>query len=96
MQDWIEETCRPGRIIKKMLDQLVDRNKVLRIADDSIHGWETVWQYKGNDIADDSDDAKKIRAAEQRAAAKKKKEQGYSSSTTTKRVFSGSTSMEPP
>lgn len=37
------------------------------MADGSPAGWKTVQEYQSNDIADDSDDEKKIRSAENRA-----------------------------
>jgi translation initiation factor 2B subunit (eIF-2B alpha/beta/delta family) len=43
------------------------RNKLIRIADTSAGDWATVREYEQNEIADNSDDEKRIRQAENRA-----------------------------
>uniref|UniRef100_A0A8W8MR18 Uncharacterized protein n=1 Tax=Magallana gigas TaxID=29159 RepID=A0A8W8MR18_MAGGI len=45
-------------------------NKILRIADK--HGWGTVKEYVDSDIADNSEDAVRLRSAISRAANKKR------------------------
>ena len=57
-----------GDIEKK----LVHRNKLIKIADRSEGGWSTVFEYERGDVADNSDDEKKIRRAESRAVKRKK------------------------
>jgi hypothetical protein len=54
-------------IINDIFRDIDIRSKHVRIADSSQEGWETVNEYRVNDIADDSDDEKKIRCAENRA-----------------------------
>ncbi|XP_041483129.1 uncharacterized protein LOC121429934 [Lytechinus variegatus] len=48
------------------------RQKIIKLADSSEGGWTTVDEYVRNDLADDSDDEKRIMRAEARAQRKKK------------------------
>ncbi|MES9971261.1 MAG: hypothetical protein ABW092_14610, partial [Candidatus Thiodiazotropha sp.] len=58
--------------LNEATEKLKNRNKLIRIADSSEGGWETVRQYDVNPLADDSDDESRIRRAEARAVRKKK------------------------
>ena len=55
---------------------LAERQKLIKIADRSDHGWGVVAEYTADELADDSDDEKRIlkaeRAAERKAAKRKK------------------------
>lgn len=51
------------------------RNKLLKLADK--HGWDAVKEYTDSDIADNAEDAAKIRSAVSRAAAKKRNTQSF-------------------
>ena len=48
---------------------LLERQKHILLADKSESGWFTVEEYKKHDLAEDSDDEKRIFSAEQRARA---------------------------
>ena len=48
--------------------ELIDqRQKLILIADKSDYGWKTVGEYLDNELADDDQDAKKMKKAEKEA-----------------------------
>ena len=47
--------------------------KLIKLADTSDHGWQTVAEYMTNELADNSDDEKRIERAEKIAEKKAKK-----------------------
>ena len=53
--------------LKEGENKLSQRNKLILIADSSEEGWEVVNEYQCRDLADDSDDDKRIRQAEVKA-----------------------------
>ena len=53
--------------IADMKEVIEYKNKLILIADSSESTWNTVQEYKKRDLADDSDDEKKLRMAENRA-----------------------------
>ena len=67
--------------IREGMEMLIDRNKLILLADSSEGGWETVNQYTRKCIAVDSDDDRRMRKADQSALKvieqKKKKRPFY-------------------
>ena len=51
---------------------VLNRQKMIKIADRSEHGWATVEEYEDDELADDSDDEKRLLKAEARAGRKLK------------------------
>ena len=51
---------------------IVDRQKLIRIADRSENGWATVDEYVEDELADNSDDEKRLNRADARASKKLK------------------------
>ena len=70
-----------SRSSKKLKECIESRNKLIRIADISSRGWDTVKVYESDSIASDSADEREIRAAERSALSNKKR--GTLSATTT-------------
>jgi hypothetical protein len=58
--------------ISELVEKVKRRNKLIKIADTSEGGWETVRQYESNPVASDSDDESKINKAENKALRKHK------------------------
>lgn len=61
--------------LKEMENAVEKRIKLIRIADKSEHGWNTVNEYLSDEVAEDTDDEKRIRRAEACASRKRKSKQ---------------------
>jgi hypothetical protein len=57
---------------KKALVLIQKRQKMIKLADKSDAGWLVVEEYESDELAEDSEDDKKIRKAQDKAARKKK------------------------
>ena len=58
--------------LKEGEKKLAHRNKLILFADSAKEGWEVVNEYQRRDLADDSDDNKRIQQAETRASQKRR------------------------
>ena len=63
---------RAKEALKEGEELLKNRQKVIRIADRSEYGWATVAEYEEDELADGSDDEKRLYRAEMRAGKKAK------------------------
>ena len=69
-----KEFSKAAGILQEGITELEGRQKLLKIADKSEHGWLTVEEYVGDkDLASDEENAKRIRKAEKQADRKSKK-----------------------
>lgn len=66
-KDLVSVASPLSSITGDLVGKLKERNKLIRIADNSTGGWATVREYESNDIAENDEDEKKIRQAETRA-----------------------------
>jgi hypothetical protein len=66
----VDDVSEITSIIQREKEALRHRNKILCIADK--HGWDTVKEYTDSDLADNAEDATKLRGAIFRAAKKRK------------------------
>ena len=62
-----EKYDRAKTVIRESLADLKKQNKLVRIADRSIAGWDAANEYGSDSVASDSEDKKRIRRAEQHA-----------------------------
>ena len=58
---------------EKGLRMIAHRQKIIKIADRSEHGWATVAEYKDDDLAENSEDERRLEKAERVAERKLKR-----------------------
>ena len=61
---------RATKLVKNMIEDLQKRNKLIKIANKSPAGWNTVQEYLSDSLASDSEGNKKLKVAEARALRK--------------------------
>ena len=69
-----EASLMAHRKISEGIDILSHRQKLVKLADSSEHGWKVVQEYEAHPLAEDSDDEKKIYRAQLKADRKVKQE----------------------
>ena len=67
--------------LEEGMNALAERQKYIRIADQSEHSWETVAAYIGNDVATNEDDARRIEKAEKTAEQRVSKQKRNAAAT---------------
>ena len=67
-----DDTSEANDLCDDLTAKLKRQNKLIKMADRSVIGWDNVAGYEADPIASDSDDGKKIRQAEIRAHTKRK------------------------
>ena len=67
-----DNTSEANDLCDDLISKLKRRNKLIKFADRSVLGWDTVAEYEADAIARGSGDEKKIRQADNRALTKRK------------------------
>ena len=70
LEDAPPDIEKAKKILKEGEEIIKEWQKLIRVADRSEHGWATVNEYVTDELADDSDDEKRLFKAEARAGRK--------------------------
>ena len=85
--DKVKESLEKGENL------LAEKQKHILLVDKSNYGWMVIQEYKKNDLAEDSDDEKKIIRAEARTRTKQNSQKAKSRMTASRREFPMSESV---
>ena len=66
------DTSEANDLCDDLTGKLKRRNKLIKMVDRSVLGWDSVTEYEVDPIASDLDDGKKIRQVQNRALTKRK------------------------
>ena len=66
------DTSEANDLCDDLTGKLKRKNKLIKMVDRSVLGWDTVTEYVADPIASDLDDGKKIRQVQNRALTKRK------------------------
>ena len=82
------EARNDHRKVEDILNDVKNRNKLIRMANKSPGGWTTVGEQQSDSIASNTDDERKMKAAERRTISRMKSKQqpNYSTSSMYKRA----------
>ena len=89
------ETEEALETAKKALVVIQKRQKLIRLADKSEAGWLAVQEYESDELADNSDDEKRIKKAQEKGARKKKQMQQQTKAKRPRYSSPASTSVRP-
>ena len=69
IQDGLERqhTTKAKKLLEELAKKVSHRNKLIKIADRSKFGWLTVAEYQKDQLAEDSDDEKRLKTSEKMA-----------------------------
>ena len=77
--------------LKSLKEKVAKRNKLIRFADKSPARWTAVDEYESDELAENSEDEKKLRTAERRALSKLKCQAGQPKAAKATATFTRST-----
>ena len=85
-----DEKDKAKEILNETKEEIRKRIKLIRLADKSEGGWQTVSEYLSDELASDSEDEKRIRRADNAACAKRKKKTNKEVTAKRARISHGS------